>query len=117
VPVPGSFGWRRRPDPPSEPSTFSISDARESLDDEMHHRMKRYLISMGIRTLCFVLAVVLHGWLRWTMAAAAVVLPYIAVVMANAGPSRSVRSASRYAPGVAASGGGAARPIATEHHE
>jgi len=66
----------------------------------MHHRMKRYLISMSVRTVCFILAVVLHGWLRWTMAAAAIVLPYVAVVMANAGPRRGVRAASAYSPEV-----------------
>lgn len=51
--------------------------------------MRRYLVSMGIRTVCFILAVValavLH-WtvIGWTLVFAAVVLPYIAVVMANA---------------------------------
>jgi hypothetical protein len=115
--VPGSFGRRRRPDPADEPSAFSISEARESLDDELHHRMKRYLISMSIRTVCFILAVVLEGWLRWTMAGAAIVLPYVAVVMANAGPRRGVRSASRYSPSLRAIEGGTARPIGTEHHD
>jgi hypothetical protein len=109
-----------RPHPPAdrrEPETFSISDARESLDDEMHHRMKRYLISMSIRTVCFVLAVVFTGWLRWTMAAAAIVLPYVAVVMANAGPSRTVHDASRYTPERAAIRGDAAPRIGTDPHE
>lgn len=51
--------------------------------------MGRYLLSMGIRTACFLLAVValtvLH-WrvVGWVLVAGAVVLPYIAVVMANA---------------------------------
>jgi type IV secretory pathway TrbF-like protein len=116
VPAPRSFG-RRRPEPTDEPSTFSISEARESLDDELHHRMKRYLISMSIRTVCFILAVVLEGWLRWTMAAAAIVLPYVAVVMANAGPRRTVRSAARYSPTARAIEGGTARRIGTERHE
>ena len=55
--------------------------------------MRRYLVSMGIRTVCFILAVValavLH-WtvIGWTLVFAAVVLPYIAVVMANATRSR-----------------------------
>jgi hypothetical protein len=64
----------------------------------MHHRMKRYLISMSVRTVCFVLAVVLDGWLRWTMAAAAIVLPYVAVVMANAGPRKGTHAGSPYTP-------------------
>lgn len=55
--------------------------------------MRRYLISMGIRTICFILAVIalagLHWTLiGWTLVIAAVILPYIAVVMANATRSR-----------------------------
>ena len=39
---------------------------------------------MGIRTLCFIGAVVVgDGVLRWVLIAGAFVLPYIAVVMAN----------------------------------
>jgi hypothetical protein len=48
---------------------------------------------MGIRTICFILAVIalagLHWTLiGWTLVVAAVILPYIAVVMANATRSR-----------------------------
>jgi Protein of unknown function (DUF3099) len=51
--------------------------------------MRRYLLSMGIRTACFVLAVIALGVLHWavvgwTLVIAAVILPYIAVVIANA---------------------------------
>ena len=48
------------------------------------------VISMGIRTLCFVAAILVgDGWLRWVLIVAAVILPYIAVVMANAVSSKS----------------------------
>jgi hypothetical protein len=41
---------------------------------------------MTIRTACFLLAVVSIGhWFMWVFIAASFVLPYIAVVMANAG--------------------------------
>ncbi len=66
----------------------SITSAQSSLDDDLGPRMRKYLISMSVRTVCFVLAVVFDGPLRWVFAAAAVVLPYVAVVVANAGPSR-----------------------------
>lgn len=52
--------------------------------------MRNYLVSMTIRTICFVLAFVLHGWLRWTCVGLAVVLPYIAVVAANATNQRRI---------------------------
>jgi hypothetical protein len=66
-----------------------ITTAPESHEREMAHRQKRYMISMGIRTLCFVAAVLVgQGWLRWVLVAAAFVLPYIAVVMANTATPR-----------------------------
>ncbi len=41
---------------------------------------------MGIRMACFALTVLVtpYGWYTWVFAAAAAVLPYIAVVFANA---------------------------------
>ena len=46
---------------------------------------------MGIRIACFILMVVItpYGWYTWVFGAAAVVLPYIAVVLANVGSSVS----------------------------
>ena len=52
--------------------------------------MRNYLISMSIRTVCFVLAFVLDGVLRWTCVGLAVVLPYIAVIAANATNQRRI---------------------------
>lgn len=70
------------------PEVHTITGARTSLNDDLGQRMRRYLISMSVRTLCVVLAVVFDGWLRWVFAAFAIVLPYFAVVVANAGPRR-----------------------------
>ena len=61
-----------------------MTTAPRTAREEQAARTRRYLITMAIRTVCFILAVALDGWLRWTFAAAAVVLPYIAVVAANA---------------------------------
>jgi hypothetical protein len=45
---------------------------------------------MGFRTVCFIAAIfAADGWWRWVLIVAALVLPYVAVVMANAGSSRS----------------------------
>ena len=46
--------------------------------------MRRYLIAMSFRGICFVLAIITTGWVRWAFVVGAVVLPYIAVVLANA---------------------------------
>ena len=42
---------------------------------------------MGIRIVCFILMVVItpYGWYTWLFGAAAIFLPYIAVVSANVG--------------------------------
>ena len=68
---------------------YQITGARRGVRDDVDSRTRRYLISMGVRTVCFVLAVVTDGWLRWVMIAAAVALPYLAVVFANAGRQRA----------------------------
>lgn len=62
-----------------------ITTARESADQDRHTREVRYLVSMGVRVGCFVGAILVGpGWLRWVLVAGAVLLPYVAVVMANA---------------------------------
>ncbi len=62
-----------------------ITTASASRTEEIAGRQRRYVISMTIRTICFVAAVLVGpGWLRWVLVAAALLLPYVAVVMANA---------------------------------
>jgi hypothetical protein len=80
----------------SEQPVYSVTGVRRGTSDDLAQRQRRYLISMGIRTLCFVLAVVTHGPIRWVFVAAAVVLPYIAVVMANAVGSTTVEPPTPY---------------------
>ncbi len=46
--------------------------------------MRQYLATMTLRTVCFVLAIVIDDWYRWVFALGAVVLPFIAVVAVNA---------------------------------
>ena len=67
----------------------SVTTAPESLAQDQAHRIHRYLLTMGIRTACFVGAVVAGmvgapWWVWGSMAVLALVLPYIAVVFANA---------------------------------
>lgn len=50
--------------------------------------MVRYAVSMGIRMVCFILAVILQNWMTWVLLAAAVILPYVAVTTANVGADR-----------------------------
>jgi hypothetical protein len=64
-----------------------VTDAQPSLSEDIGRREKRYLIQMGVRTLCLILAAVVSApWpIRALLVVAAVFLPYIAVVGANAG--------------------------------
>jgi hypothetical protein len=68
-----------------EQESFSITSAPKSLKSDLASRQRRYLISMIIRTLCFLLTVVLPSPYRWFALAGAMFLPYVAVVVANAG--------------------------------
>lgn len=64
---------------------FTITGAQRGLSQEQTGRTRRYLISMGIRTACVLAAIIVPGWPRWVFISGAVVLPYLAVVIANAG--------------------------------
>jgi len=70
--------------PESEP-VYTITEAQRGLSREQVGRTRRYLISMGIRTSCVIAAIFVPGWPKWIFIAGAVVLPYLAVVIANAG--------------------------------
>ena len=72
------------------PSVASATNLPASAKGDQSARMRKYLFSMMIRTLCFVLAVVLTGPARWVCVVLAVVLPYVAVVVANATNSRRI---------------------------
>lgn len=74
-----------------EPEVHRITDAGVSLTDEQSGRTRRYLVTMAIRTACVVGAVLAPSPWRWVLAVGAVGLPYIAVVMANAGRELSDR--------------------------
>jgi len=66
------------------PSGANITDARAGNSVDMTQRIRRYTITMAFRTVCFLVAVIFaHGWLQWTLFAAAVFLPYMAVLLAN----------------------------------
>ena len=84
---------RRTSSPKREDDAIRITTAASSPQGDIRGRQRRYLLSMGLRTVCFVGAIVaaLAGltWLWPILIAAALVLPYVAVVMANATASKS----------------------------
>lgn len=67
------------------PQVHRITEAQESHTVEQHSRVLKYTISMSVRLACFIAAFFVHGWLQWVFLAGAIVLPYVAVVIANGG--------------------------------
>jgi hypothetical protein len=65
-----------------------ITSAAAPLSDDVSARARRYLVQMTIRVVCFLGAVVVDHWTRWVLLGGAVILPYVAVVLANAGRER-----------------------------
>ena len=64
---------------------LSITEAQPGLSDDLPARQRKYFISMMIRTACFLLAVFTPSPLRWFFLIGALTLPYISVIVANAG--------------------------------
>lgn len=80
-------------DGPSAPDGVQrITTAQPSLSQDIAGRMRRYSLQMGIRLVCFVAVALLWRhlpvWVSVVLMAAAVVLPGVAVLFANAGRVR-----------------------------
>ncbi|GAU68478.1 hypothetical protein SSP35_07_02830 [Streptomyces sp. NBRC 110611] len=72
----------------SSAQAFRITGARQGLSEDVRGRQRRYVISMSARTVAVLLTVVLWNVQRPVAIATLVLglaLPYIAVVIANAG--------------------------------
>jgi hypothetical protein len=72
----------------SDVEVFRITGARQGLADDVRGRQRRYIISMSVRTVSVVLAATLWNVERHIAVVALVLgllLPYISVVIANAG--------------------------------
>lgn len=70
---------------------FRITGARTGLAEDVRGRQRRYVISMTIRTASVILAATLWNVERYVAVVALVLgalLPYVAVVIANAGRER-----------------------------
>lgn len=74
------------------PAASVITNARGSSSGELSQRVRRYTIAMAFRMACFLGMVFVDGWLRWTLLAFAVFLPYVAVVLANQADERTTEN-------------------------
>lgn len=75
----------------------SATSLPQSPHDDESSRIRKYLVTMGIRVLCLVLMVVVqpYSWYTWIFGLGAAVLPYVAVVLANVGKDAHERTAER----------------------
>ena len=96
-----------------------ITTAPVGQRQHQQQQIGRYLFSMGIRTGCFILAIFAATsgvtwlmWLAWVFVVAAVVLPYVAVLVANAGRETVGPTTTQVTPPAqAALTAAAARPV------
>jgi Flp pilus assembly protein TadB len=82
------FSRKKRP-------TAVITDLGSSRTAEIRERERRYVITMLFRALCFIAAVLIfHGAARWFAVVVAMLLPWLAVVLANAPNKRESKHAA-----------------------
>ncbi|MFC6421445.1 DUF3099 domain-containing protein [Ornithinimicrobium tianjinense] len=93
----------------------AVTTARRSQEEDRQQRMRSYLIAMGIRTLSFPVAIWAfvnhHLAIGWIFVVLAVVIPSVAVMLANAVDHRGESRGTPESPvqGLAAPTGAAAR--------
>jgi hypothetical protein len=75
-----------------------ITEAAPSFDEEHAARKRKYMLMMGMRFPCLILAGVFYHtwWLALLFVVISVPLPWIAVLIANDRPPRKAEQVSRY---------------------
>ncbi|MCR3718434.1 Protein of unknown function (DUF3099) [Prauserella flava] len=83
-------------DRPGDP--VLITEAAPSYDDELAARKRKYVLTMGMRFPCLVLAGVFYQtwWLALALLVLSIPLPWIAVLIANDRPPRKSEEVNRY---------------------
>ena len=74
-----------------EHEVYVVTSAGRSRREEIDERQRKYLIKMGIRTVCLILAIVLYALhvpfiFLLGLIIASTILPWMSVVVANGGP-------------------------------
>jgi hypothetical protein len=84
----------------SQQSVTLVTDAQRPKSEDIAFRERRYLVMMGIRVACFLVAILLFvehaGWFAAIPAVGAIVIPYFAVVFANGGREPSSTKGLRH---------------------
>lgn len=97
----GDTGWWNVMRKQGTTEVFRITGARQGLSDDVRGRQRRYVISMTVRTLSVIAAAVLWNVERHVAVVAlalGLLLPYVAVVIANAGRENAPSLPSTFVP-------------------
>ncbi len=75
-----------------------ITEAAPSFEDEHAARKRKYMVMMGLRFPCLILAGVFYHtwWLALLFVVLSVPLPWVAVLIANDRPPRKAEQVNRY---------------------
>ena len=75
-----------------------ITEAEPSLDEQLTARRNKYLLMMLTRIVCLIAAAVFYRtpWLLAIFVAGAVVLPWMAVLIANDRPPKKAQKVNRF---------------------
>lgn len=75
-----------------------ITEAAPSLLEQHDARKRRYIITMAVRAVCLVLATVFYQnlWVMGFFAVLAIILPWVAVMVANDRPPKKSLNAHRF---------------------
>jgi hypothetical protein len=68
-----------------KPEIHRITNASHGMNKQQADRNRKYMWSMSIRMACFAAALFTDGIWRWIFLIGSLVLPWVAVVLANAG--------------------------------
>lgn len=82
----------------SDSAPVLITEAAPSYDDEHAARKRKYMIMMGLRFPCLILAGVFYHtwWLALLFVVLSIPLPWVAVLVANDRPPRKSEEVNRY---------------------
>ncbi|WP_353081678.1 DUF3099 domain-containing protein [Tessaracoccus lapidicaptus] len=94
-----------------------ITSAGRSRTLDLEERQRRYLITMGVRTACFLAFLVVPGWWKIAALAAAALLPAFAVLFANNADHRPPPAVRPDEPARPAISGGQIVPGSVEEGE
>ncbi|MBN6041398.1 DUF3099 domain-containing protein [Amycolatopsis sp. 195334CR] len=75
-----------------------ITEAQASYEEQLGARKRKYMLMMGLRFPCLILAGVFYHtwWLALGLIVLSIPLPWVAVLIANDRPPRKAESVSRY---------------------